>query len=160
MSVRHPWKVIAATALGLATSLQDEKIPGVPSVAGSPAFFSPDGKVAALQVAFAGRPGDDLVNDAVPVVRDHATKALEGTGLQVHLVLAVFSSGYKATYDTLEELPTDTQSQEAFNILAASLPPGALSPTQVYAATLGALVIAFLHGAGFVGIDFSTPIVL
>lgn len=29
-----------------------------------------------------------------------------------------------------------------------------------FAATLGALVIVFLHGAGFVGIDFPTPIVL
>lgn len=73
------------TALALATTLQNEKIPGVTSVVGSPASFSPDGKVAALQVAFAGQPGDDTVDDAVPLVRDDATKALEGTDLQAGL---------------------------------------------------------------------------
>ncbi|MEE4022182.1 MMPL family transporter [Gordonia sp. PKS22-38] len=48
------------------------------------------------------------------------------------IVLAVFGSGYKATYDTLGEMPSDTPSQQAFDTLAASLPPGELSPTQVY----------------------------
>ena len=48
------------------------------------------------------------------------------------IVLAVFSSGYKATYDTLGEMPSDTPSQQAFDTLAASMPPGDLSPTQVY----------------------------
>jgi RND superfamily putative drug exporter len=53
------------------------------------------------------------------------------------VVLAIFSSGYKATYDTLAEMPSDTPSQEAFDTLADSLPPGALSPTQVYVKTPG-----------------------
>ncbi|GEE03729.1 putative membrane protein [Gordonia spumicola] len=46
---------------------------------------------------------------------------------------AVFSGGYRATYDTLGELPPDTPSQQAYTDLSTSLPAGALSPTQVYA---------------------------
>ncbi|GAB92453.1 MMPL family transporter [Gordonia rhizosphera] len=53
------------------------------------------------------------------------------------IVLAVFSSGYKATYNTLGEMPSDTPSQVAFDTLAASMPPGDLSPTQVYVKSSG-----------------------
>ncbi len=73
------------TALSLATTLQNEKIPGVTDVVGSPQSFSPDGKVAALQVVFAGQPGEDDVDAAVPLVRADADKALEGTDLEAGL---------------------------------------------------------------------------
>lgn len=50
----------------------------------------------------------------------------------VLIILVAFSTGFKSTYDTLGELPSDTPAQQAFNTLGASFPPGALSPTQVY----------------------------
>lgn len=51
----------------------------------------------------------------------------------VLIVLTVFSTGYRPTYNTLAELPSSTPSQQAFNKMSASFPPGTLSPTQVYA---------------------------
>lgn len=69
-------------ALGLATTLQNEKIPGVTAVTGSEESFSPDGKLVALQVSFEGQAGDPDADDAVPRVRDDARKALDGTGLR------------------------------------------------------------------------------
>jgi len=50
----------------------------------------------------------------------------------VLVVLGIFSSGYRATYNTLGELPSSTKSQQAYNDLSASMPAGALSPTQIY----------------------------
>ncbi|QDW63366.1 MMPL family transporter [Oerskovia sp. KBS0722] len=50
----------------------------------------------------------------------------------VLVLLTLFASGYKATYDTLDELPADTASRQAYTTLDASFPAGALSPTQVY----------------------------
>lgn len=95
------------TALGLATTLQDSKIPGVTSVVGSPQSFSPDGKVAALQVTFAGQPGDETVNDAVADVRDDATKDLEGTGLAAGLTgNAAISVDSNAAYADAEQVIT------------------------------------------------------
>jgi RND superfamily putative drug exporter len=54
-----------------------------------------------------------------------------GVGV-VLVVLTLFASGYKATYDTLDELPASTASRQAYATLDASFPAGALSPTQVY----------------------------
>ena len=54
-----------------------------------------------------------------------------GLGL-ILVVLAIFSSGYKATYDTLSELPSSTSSQLAYNTLGSAFPAGSLSPTQVF----------------------------
>lgn len=94
-------------ALNLATTLQNEKIPGVVSVLGSPQSFSPDGKVAALQVSFAGQPGDDAVDDAVPLVRDDADKALEGTDLQAGLTgNAAILVDSNTAYDNAENVIT------------------------------------------------------
>jgi RND superfamily putative drug exporter len=47
--------------------------------------------------------------------------------------LALAAGGYNPTYNTLSELPSNTSSQVAYNTLASAFPPGALSPTQVYA---------------------------
>jgi putative drug exporter of the RND superfamily len=94
-------------AIGLATTLQNEKIPGVTAVTGSQQSFSPDGKVAALQVAFAGQPGDDIVNDAVPLVRTDATAALEGTDLQAGLTgNAAILVDSNSAYDDAENVIT------------------------------------------------------
>ncbi len=51
----------------------------------------------------------------------------------VLIILTIFSTGYKPTYNTLGELPSSTPAQQAFNTMSKSFPPGALSPTQVYA---------------------------
>ncbi|WP_245819524.1 MMPL family transporter [Rhodococcoides yunnanense] len=69
------------TATTLATTLQNENIPGVVSVSATPQSLSQDGKAVALQVSFAGQPGDDIVDSAIPIVRDDAESALQGTGL-------------------------------------------------------------------------------
>ncbi|WP_072687129.1 MMPL family transporter [Rhodococcus marinonascens] len=57
----------------------------------------------------------------------------------VLIALASFASGYKSTYNTLGELPSDTPSQQAFDTLGKSFPAGALSPTQVYVVAPGPL---------------------
>ncbi len=70
-----------AQATGLATTLQNEKLPNVLSVASTPQSLSADKKVVALQVAFNGQPGDSQVNDAVTAVRNAAKDALKGSPL-------------------------------------------------------------------------------
>ena len=67
---------------GLATSLTNDQIPGVLSVKASSSSFSTNGKVAALQIAFKGQPGDSLVNSAVTTVRDKSDAYLAGSGLK------------------------------------------------------------------------------
>jgi RND superfamily putative drug exporter len=68
-------------ASDLATSLQNDKIPGVLSVKFGPGSVSSNQKVASLQVAFAGQPGQDQVNAAVGTVRTKAARFLTGSGL-------------------------------------------------------------------------------
>jgi putative drug exporter of the RND superfamily len=48
------------------------------------------------------------------------------------LVLAVGVLFYSADYDTVGQLPSDTESARAFERLQGSFPAGALNPTQVY----------------------------
>ncbi|MCX2963736.1 MMPL family transporter [Gordonia aquimaris] len=69
------------TALGLATTLQNDNIAGVGAVSAGPQSVSPDDKVVAIQVAFTGQPGEPQVNDAVPAVREAASSALQNTDL-------------------------------------------------------------------------------
>lgn len=84
-------------AAGLATTLQGEHIDGVAAVQASPQSLSADGKVMALQVAFAGQPGDEQVNSAVGAVRDDARTALQGSdltsGLTGNAAIQVDTSG-------------------------------------------------------------------
>ncbi|MBV6758825.1 MMPL family transporter [Rhodococcus opacus] len=95
------------TALNLATSLQNSAIPGVLSVQGSPTSLSADGKAAALQVVFAGQPGDDQVNEAVPVVRNDAEQQLSGTGLVSGLTgNAAIQVDTTAAYDNADKVIT------------------------------------------------------
>jgi RND superfamily putative drug exporter len=68
-------------ASDLATSLQNDNIPGVLSVKFSPGSVAPNQSVAALQVAFKGQPGDGQVNSAVGTVRTKADAYLAGSGL-------------------------------------------------------------------------------
>ena len=44
------------------------------------------------------------------------------------IILTVFAPSYKSTYDTLDEMPSDTPSLEAYNTLSASLPPRRTEP--------------------------------
>jgi RND superfamily putative drug exporter len=69
-------------ASDLATSLQNDKIPGVISVKFGPGSVASNQSVATLQVAFAGQPGEDQVNAAVGTVRTTADAFLAGSGLQ------------------------------------------------------------------------------
>ncbi|WP_037234633.1 MMPL family transporter [Rhodococcus wratislaviensis] len=95
------------TALNLATSLQNSAILGVVSVQGSPASLSADGKAAALQVVFDGQPGDDRVNDAVPVIRGDAEQQLNGTGLVSGLTgNAAIQVDTTAAYDNADKVIT------------------------------------------------------
>ncbi|TQC45281.1 MMPL family transporter [Rhodococcus sp. WS4] len=95
------------TALNLATTLQNSAIPGVVSVQGSPTSLSTDGKAAALQVVFGGQPGDDQVNDAVPVLRDQAGQQLNGTGLVSGLTgNAAIQVDTTAAYDNADKVIT------------------------------------------------------
>nr|WP_237720628.1 MULTISPECIES: MMPL family transporter [Rhodococcus] len=94
-------------ALNLATTLQNSAIPGVVSVQGSPASLSADGKAAALQVVFDGQPGDDQVNDAVPVIRGDAEQQLNGTGLVSGLTgNAAIQVDTTAAYDNADKVIT------------------------------------------------------
>lgn len=70
-----------ATVSSLATTLQNDAIPGVLSVQDTPQSLSQDGRTATLSVAFDGQPGDDRVDDAVPALRTSADAALQGSGL-------------------------------------------------------------------------------
>ncbi len=65
----------------LATSLQNDKIPSVNSVALTANSLSKNGKVQIVQVIFKGQPGDPGVSAAVPTIRDKATAFLSGSGL-------------------------------------------------------------------------------
>ncbi len=69
----------------LAGSLSGAHIPAVTSVTTSASHLSGDGKVQLVQlvqVVFAGQPGDQGPNAAVPDVRDRTTDFLAGSGLQ------------------------------------------------------------------------------
>jgi RND superfamily putative drug exporter len=57
---------------------------------------------------------------------------IAGGLLLVFVALTVAATGYKPTYNTLGELPSNTPSQVAYNTLASGFPPGALGPTQVF----------------------------
>jgi RND superfamily putative drug exporter len=51
------------------------------------------------------------------------------------LLLLALSCGalrYEPTYNTLAELPKDTPSLQAFDVMQSAFPPGALGPTQIY----------------------------
>ncbi len=72
-------------ASDLATSLQNDKIPGVVSVKFGPGSVAPNQSVATIQVAFAGQPGDEQVNAAVGTVRTKADAFVAGSGLETGL---------------------------------------------------------------------------
>ncbi|MEE4022181.1 MMPL family transporter [Gordonia sp. PKS22-38] len=62
------------TALGLATTLQNDRIAGVTTVSAGQQSIAPDDKVVAIQIAFDGQPGEPQVDDAVPAVRDASSE--------------------------------------------------------------------------------------
>ncbi len=91
----------------LATSLQNDKIPGVLSVKFGPGSVASNGSVAALQVAFAGQPGDDPVNTAVGTVRTKANAYLAGSGLKSGLTgSAAISVDTTNAYDHANKIIT------------------------------------------------------
>ena len=92
---------------GLATSLTNDKIPGVLSVKASSSSFSKNGKVAALQVAFKGQPGDSQVNSAVTTVRNKSDAYLAGSGLKNGLTgNAAISVDTTDAYDHADKIIT------------------------------------------------------
>jgi RND superfamily putative drug exporter len=52
--------------------------------------------------------------------------------IAVLVALTLGALGYKTTYNQLAELPSSTPSQQAFNTMASSFPPGYLGPTDVF----------------------------
>jgi RND superfamily putative drug exporter len=64
------------------------------------------------------------------VARHPAVVLLVWSAVLVALTLGAL--GYKTTYNQLSELPSSTPSQQAFNTMAASFPPGYLGPTDVF----------------------------
>ena len=91
----------------LATSLTNDKIPAVLSVKASSSSFSANGKVAALQVAFKGQPGDSQVNSAVTTVRDKSDAYLTGSGLKNGLTgNAAISVDTTSAYDHADTIIT------------------------------------------------------
>ena len=66
--------------------------------------------------------------------------------LVVIIGLTIASFGYKATYNTLAELPSSTKSQVAYNTLSDNYPPGQLGPTQIYVSGGGRLTPQSLSG--------------
>ena len=64
------------------------------------------------------------------VARHPAVVLTVWTALLVALSLGAL--GYQTTYNQLAELPSTTPSQQAFNTMASSFPPGFLGPTDVF----------------------------
>ncbi|WP_182346572.1 MMPL family transporter [Tomitella gaofuii] len=96
-----------AQATGLAATLQNEHIAGVVSVQATAQSVSHDGKVAALQVAFAGQPGDDAVNSAVAALRTAAQGAVHGTALTTGLTgNAAIQVDTSAAFDHADDIIT------------------------------------------------------
>lgn len=66
-----------------------------------------------------------------------APVALASGGLLVALAVGVLF--YQANYNSLDSLPDDVESAQAFRTLDASLPAGTLNPTEVYVEGAGSL---------------------
>ncbi len=112
--------LIVAVAVMLATALT--LIPALFVLLGSRLFWP-------MGIGHAGRRDPFAAQGRLVARRPLVVAAAVGIPL---IILAIVSTGYKATYNSLSELPSSTPSQQAYNLLAASFPPGALSPTQVY----------------------------
>ena len=67
-----------------------------------------------------------------------APVALASGGLLVALAVGILF--YEANYNSLDRLPDDVESAEAFRTLDASFPAGALNPTEVYVESGGPLL--------------------
>jgi putative drug exporter of the RND superfamily len=96
-----------------------------------PAIFALFGKHLFWPFGPGKTPETSVFAKQAALVARRPAAMVAGLGL-VLIVLAIFSSGYKATYDTLAELPSSTASQVAYNTLGSAFPAGSLSPTQVY----------------------------
>ncbi|MEO9326425.1 MMPL family transporter [Gordonia aurantiaca] len=77
-------------------------------------------------------PGPDRVSEGVAHTVSTRPLVIVVVIIAILAVFTAFAPGYKPTYDTLGELPSDTPSQQAYDLMAESFPQGALSPTQVY----------------------------
>jgi RND superfamily putative drug exporter len=90
---------------GLVTSLTNDHIPGVTSVATSAQYLSQNKKVQLVQVAFKGQPGDPTVNSAVTTVRNDSDAFLTGSGLTAGLTgNAAISVDSTAAYSTAQQI--------------------------------------------------------
>ncbi len=151
-----------STLQSAATTLS--QVPGVASV--TPAQVAANGTVAAFNVILAESPFSTVALDTVAgPVRDAAHAAFPDAQVAVGGQTAVLA-------DVRSQLNADTAlvfPVAALIVVAilALLLRSLLAPLGLivavaltFAATLGALTLIFLHGRGFDGIDFTTPVVL
>ncbi|WP_374107302.1 MMPL family transporter [Rhodococcus sp. BP-313] len=149
------------TASGLASTLQGENIPGVVGVTATPQSLSQDGTAMALQVSFAGQPGDDLVDAAVPIVRDNASTALQGTDLVSGLTgNAAIGVDTTAAYDRADRIITVATVVVILVLLGAIFrsPIIAVIPVLVIGVVLLVVTALTADVAALFGFDVSTTL--
>ncbi|WP_243636745.1 MMPL family transporter [Rhodococcus sp. Eu-32] len=149
------------TASGLASTLQGENIPAVVGVTATPQSLSQDGTAMALQVSFAGQPGDDLVDAAVPIVRDNASTALQGTDLVSGLTgNAAIGVDTTAAYDRADRIITVATVVVILVLLGAIFrsPIIAVIPVLVIGVVLLVVTALTADVAALFGFDVSTTL--
>lgn len=72
-------------------------------------------------------PGPDRVSERVAGTVSTRPLVVVVLVIAILAVFTAFAPGYKPTYDTLSELPSDTPSQQTYNQMAGSFPQGAES---------------------------------
>jgi RND superfamily putative drug exporter len=96
-----------------------------------PAVFAVLGRHLFWPLGPGKTPESSVFGKEAALVARRPAVVVAGLGV-ILIVVAIFSIGYKPTYDTLSELPSGTAAQTAYNTLGSAFPAGSLSPTQVY----------------------------
>jgi putative drug exporter of the RND superfamily len=113
--------LVISVAVMLAAALT--LVPAVIALLGARLFWPSRSWRHAPQATISKRIGRAIAARPAPV-------ALASGGLLVALAVGVLF--YEANYNSLDRLPDDVESAEAFETLDASFPAGALNPTEVY----------------------------
>ncbi len=120
--------LVISVAVMLAAALT--LVPAVIALLGERLFWPSRRWRHAPQSTIAKRAGQRIAARPGPV-------ALAAGGLLVALAAGVLF--YEANYNSLDRLPDDVESAEAFRTLDAAFPAGALNPTEVYVEGSGSL---------------------
>lgn len=93
---------------GLATTLQNDKIPAVLKVQTAtikPYYLSENGKVQLVTITFSGAAGDNAPDQAVPIIRNDTNQYLAGSGLRGQLTgNAAISVDSTNAFDSAEKI--------------------------------------------------------